>query len=707
MFRRFAHNFKAIGAFIVSSGGIWICYQVRSTMDVIQNILHTNVLDYRQKKVEYIYWKDSINQNILSSMQDELNIQGSYTSIISDILLGWWIAAQRSVAWRLLHVTEIGDKYEKRKAINALANLKLLSDWDYQMLAQACDAQTAVALARTKGCDLRFLLKRPKSGHKSKPASVKKIIEEMIKLLQAVENQSHHSCVENFLSTYERKKWRAHSHEDSPGTSLSPLLEDEILRKALDTLTHYCNIDNHSTENILLLGSLPMLMDLIQTAKNDTKILSDVFSIISFISTFPNALQVFHATGWLWVLAKWSRHTEASLALPCVKSLANLDKDSHDSVLYPQKIFPLYPPYRSNEDHKADIVFIHGLLGTIFITWRQRDPIKIEYPTMDNTPSKPTFWSNLFSTIGLNGSDKVEDTKSETPETSHLNTQQYKNHLLDIRKEELEMLGKDFEYVLADLPIAASRSKEEPYSLTGVESLREESLNKFQYSRCWARDWLPQDCPNVRVLGINYTSTLSQWFPKCPSQNMRAKMSDRSIEYMHMLHKVGVGQRPIIWITHSMGGLLVKQMLISAYESEDKDLHNIFRNTKAIVFFSCPHMGSEVADLKMPTEMLFWPSLEVQELRYRSAALVDLHLRFLQLLEVSPVTILSFAETKATNVTAVKWPVNFVKPQSADPGVGEFFEIPLDHIDICKPVGRHSFLYRKVIDLIKEVLQLK
>lgn len=62
--------------------------------------------------------------------------------------------------------------------------------------------------------------------------------------------------------------------------------------------------------------------------------------------------------------------------------------------------------------------------------------------------------------------------------------------------------------------------------------------------------------------------------------------------------------------------LLLLFLSFPAYESDNKNLHNIFRNTKAIVFFSCPHLGSEVADLKMPTEKLFWPSLEVQELRY-------------------------------------------------------------------------------------------
>lgn len=693
MFRRYATAIKASGAVILTSGTVWICYQVQTTINAINNILHTNVLDFRQKKVEYIYLRDLINQSILSSMQDE-QAKETDSFFLTNILLRWWVAAQKSLAWRLMHVVKVGNKYEKERAIKSLANLKILSDWDCQTLAQACDAQTAVALARTEGVNLRFFLQPPKLF--KKPLRGKELKEKIIDLLQAMEIQNHHSCLENFLSTYE------HSHEDSPGTSLSPLLEDELIGKALDTLAHHCSLDHHA-EDILHVGGLPVLMELIHVFENNSKVLNDIFSIISYLSTSPGALKAFHTSGWLGVLAKWSRHSDASLALPCSKALANLDVDSLDNSSYPQWVFPLYPHFRSNGDHGADVIFVHGLLGTVFITWRQRDSMKMPYPS-EHTSTNPSFWSTFFPNIGWNASSKVDDTKSEIPETSHLKTQQYKNHLLDLRKEDYEMLGSDFEYVLADLPTAASRCKEEPYSLFGLEALMEEKPRTGQYSQCWARDWLPEDFPNVRVLGVNYTTSLSQWFPKCPNQNMRAKMADRSSEYMHMLHQVGVGQRPIIWVTHSMGGLLVKRMLIAAYESEDKDLHNIFQRTKGIIFFSCPHLGSEVADLKMPTEMLFWPSLEVQELRYRSAALVDLHLRFLQLLEVSPMSILSFTETKSTNVTAVKWPVKFVQPHSADPGVGEFFEIPLDHIDICKPVGRHSFLYRKVIEFINEAL---
>ncbi|XP_034235371.1 protein SERAC1-like isoform X2 [Thrips palmi] len=694
MLRRHARAIKATGAFLLSSGGVWVCYQVHTTMSIINDILHTNILDYGQKKVEYIYWKDLLHQSYLSSLRDDRDVTGNETMLETNVLLRWWIAAQKALAWRLLHVVTAGNKYEKQRAITSLANLKNLSDWDYQMLAQACDAQTAVGLARSEGSDMSFFLKPPKFFKKALQG--KELKEKVVDMLQAMENIHHHSCLENFLSTYE------HSHEDSPGMSLSPLLEDELVGKALETLAHHCLLDNNAAD-LLNVGALPVLMELVHYFEGNSKVLSEIFSIMSCLSAVPGALKAFHTSGWIGALAKWSRHSDASIALPCVKALANLDEDSLDSTFYPHRVFPLHPPFRSNGDHKADVIFVHGLLGTIYVTWRQRDSFKLDSPIVD-TPPAPSFWSSLFMNMGWNGSSKVEDTKSETPETSHLKAQQYSNQLLNLTKEDYELLGSDFEYVLADLPTSALRSKQEPYSLFGVKGLTEELSKVGPYSRCWARDWLPNDCPNVRVLGINYTTTLSQWFPKCPNQNMKAKMADRSIEYMQMLHKVGVGTRPIIWVTHSMGGLLVKHMLISAYESENKDLHNIFRNTKAIVFFSCPHLGSEVADLKMTTEKLFWPSLEVQELRYRSAALVDLHLRFLQLLEVSRMSILSFAETKATSVTAMRLPVNFVQPHSADPGVGEFFEIPLDHIDICKPVGRHSFLYRKVIELINQVL---
>jgi len=39
-------------------------------------------------------------------------------------------------------------------------------------------------------------------------------------------------------------------------------------------------------------------------------------------------------------------------------------------------------------------------------------------------------------------------------------------------------------------------------------------------------------------------------------------MVQRSKEMVKELRDIGVGQRPIVWVGHSKGGLFVKQMLV-------------------------------------------------------------------------------------------------------------------------------------------------
>lgn len=51
------------------------------------------------------------------------------------------------------------------------------------------------------------------------------------------------------------------------------------------------------------------------------------------------------------------------------------------------------------------------------------------------------------------------------------------------------------------------------------------------------------------------------WAPMCPSEHMKTNLEERSNEFIEKLIKSGLGKRPIVWITHSMGGLLVKNML--------------------------------------------------------------------------------------------------------------------------------------------------
>lgn len=128
-------------------------------------------------------------------------------------------------------------------------------------------------------------------------------------------------------------------------------------------------------------------------------------------------------------------------------------------------------------------------------------------------------------------------------------------------------------------------------------------------------------------------------------------------------------------------------MLLLEWKAGDKN--GICKNTRAIVFYSTPHRGSRVAALKQTTQMLVWPTVEVQELREgngfyipiyirltrkqldimilvsESPQLLRLHEEFLEMLKEYPIEIVSFAETKSTLVTALKFPFQFVSLDSA------------------------------------------
>ena len=54
--------------------------------------------------------------------------------------------------------------------------------------------------------------------------------------------------------------------------------------------------------------------------------------------------------------------------------------------------------------------------------------------------------------------------------------------------------------------------------------------------------------------------------------------------------------------------------------------------------------------------------------------------------------VISFGETLPTQHMGVN--MTFVNPESSNPGVGDFYTVPFNHMDICKPSSRKSILFR-------------
>lgn len=182
----------------------------------------------------------------------------------------------------------------------------------------------------------------------------------------------------------------------------------------------------------------------------------------------------------------------------------------------------------------------------------------------------------------------------------------------------------------------------------------------------------------------------------------RESLASRSRELLNKLKAAGVGERPVVWVAHSMGGLLVKKMLLDA--AEDPEMHCLLRNTKGMVFYSVPHRGTYMAEYSVNVRYLLFPSVEVRELCKDSPALCDLNERFLNMAKERDYKVLSFVETLPTTVGPMM-KMLVVPPQSADLGIGDLIEVDVDHLNICKPERKDSFLYKRSLQFIQEALK--
>ncbi|KAK0738886.1 hypothetical protein B0T18DRAFT_492746 [Schizothecium vesticola] len=106
--------------------------------------------------------------------------------------------------------------------------------------------------------------------------------------------------------------------------------------------------------------------------------------------------------------------------------------------------------------------------------------------------------------------------------------------------------------------------------------------------KCWLESFLPDALPNARIMTFGYHSGLA--FSKS-----RGGIETYARDLLNRLNIVrGDSQaqhRPLVFIAHSLGGIVVKKALVIAHESSQHVYGNILRSTKGIIFMGTPHRG--------------------------------------------------------------------------------------------------------------------
>ncbi|XP_056284719.1 protein SERAC1 [Pseudoliparis swirei] len=619
---------KVTGA-VVSGGCLFITYEV-AVLDKAVTIDTSAILQEKYKS--YVYLKatpsnerENLTAGLTHKARRELHKAARrFMEISSRVLLqsldehfSHGDADPHEVAlWVLLKKTISANKAIRLQAIQELAENHHWHDYQYQTAAQVIDQRTAVGLSRTPQVDLRFFLRSPALPDLEDGMSAE---DGLRQLLASLPQSEVDKCVQYFTSLALREStqslaaqrgglWCFGGNGLPYAQSLTSVPSEKVESFCIQALVQHSKVQSHC-DHIVANGGLQLLQRVYQLRKDSLKIQRNIVRIIGNLALNESVHQAISQSGWVSALAEMVQSPNVMQASHAARALANLDRETVKEK-YQDGIYILHPQMRDNQPIKADVLFIHGILGAAFKTWRQKDR--------------------------------------------------------DMLEEEKETEGRE------------------------------------DYTECWPKSWLAADCPNLRVLSVEYDSHLSDWMAKCPAENQMKSLAYRSQELLKKLKLAGVGERPVVWVAHSMGGLLVKKMLLDA--SEDPDMHALLKNTKGIMFYSVPHHGTFMAEYSVSVRYLLFPSVEVRELCKDSPALRNLNENFLNMAKEKEFKVLSFAETLPTNIgPMIK--ILVVPTQSANLGIGELIEVDVDHLNICKPEKKDSFLYKRSLQFILEALQ--
>jgi pimeloyl-ACP methyl ester carboxylesterase len=258
------------------------------------------------------------------------------------------------------------------------------------------------------------------------------------------------------------------------------------------------------------------------------------------------------------------------------------------------------------------------------------------------------------------------------------------------------------------------------------------SSNKKDDSTFWPSCLEARLEGKARVWSLDYDAPLLKLAER---GTVDQNFGTNAVRLLGLFEQREIGANPIVFITHSLGGLVVKGLLRQAADGELLECRRrIASNTRAVVFLAVPHCGSSLARLMLLGPLLLrsgsglalsllalfqvipnlvlkglpmllcWivrPSQSTEQLRDNNAELRDLagwYRRFADRMELET---LAFYETKRQLVSLV------VTPCSADPGNHRRPVEPIaaNHVKICKlaaPIDQAP-LFGRMKTLIEDV----
>lgn len=216
--------------------------------------------------------------------------------------------------------------------------------------------------------------------------------------------------------------------------------------------------------------------------------------------------------------------------------------------------------------------------------------------------------------------------------------------------------------------------------------------------------WLGEEFPEIGVWSLGYAASPTRWarLKRLCGRGSRDSgygmaLPDRALQVLDLFIIEDLGHRPLMFICHSLGGLLVKMLLRKANDSNDSRMQEVARHTRAVLFLATPHSGAGLASLVDTFRSVLGTTVSIEDLRAHDAHLRDLYDWYRNQAASHGIKTVTYYESRG-----VKGVLTIVNPTSAHPGVGANpVRLDEDHFSIAKPRERNAQICGAARDLLR------
>jgi len=138
----------------------------------------------------------------------------------------------------------------------------------------------------------------------------------------------------------------------------------------------------------------------------------------------------------------------------------------------------------------------------------------------------------------------------------------------------------------------------------GLTGNRDSTWTADGQSTPWPKTLLPPKLSKARILTYGYDAYIVR--KSVASSN---RLIDHATNLLNDLTTdracCNASSRPLIFVTHSLGGLVCKEVILLSRNNPEAHLRGIFDRIKGIIFMGTPHKGAWMADwTKIPASAL-------------------------------------------------------------------------------------------------------